>query len=42
MKEVLPIVAKADGDGELRIDANCVFDEAGDDLFEKNEGACPC
>ena len=39
MKEVLPIVAKADGDGELRIDAHRVFDEAGDDLFEKNEMA---
>ena len=39
MKEVLPIVAKADGDGELRIDANRVFDETGDDLFEKNEMA---
>ena len=39
MKEALPIVAKADGDGELRIDANRVFDETGDDLFEKNEMA---
>jgi len=39
MKEVLPIVAKADGDGELRIDANRVFDETGDDLFEKNQMA---
>src|SRR6266404_5018290 len=39
MKEVLPMVAKADGDGELRIDANRVFDETGDDLFEENEMA---
>jgi len=39
MEEVLPIVAKADGDGELRINANRVFDKARDNLFEKNEMA---